>query len=227
MALYTKSELEKKSILELKTEANEHGIEIERGWKKPDLIEALLSVEEDELLDEEELEEELPEEDLEEDEDLEPELPEEEDEIVVAKPATKGKTRAVPAKKKADASDEDTLAAKQVASILSTNLNMAVDAKTLRQFFRSAASTIEAVGSGGRYEFLETDVPTIQKEFAAWKEGHASRGAKRGPRGTGRSKASNQVIEEIEEVEEIEELELEDDLDLEFEEEDLELEDEA
>ena len=217
MALYTKKELTALTLAELKELAKEHEVELEKGWKKADLVEALHELPEPEVGDEEdeELDEELDEED---EEELEPELPEEEeDEVEEEKP----KTKKSKAKSKND-KGEDTIAAKQVATILSTNLNIPVDAKTLRQFFRSPASTIEAVGSGGRYEFLETDVPKIQKEFEAWKAGHASRGSKRG---SGK-KSSNQVIEEVEEVEEIEELDLtEEDLD-DLDEDDLELEEE-
>jgi hypothetical protein len=40
--------------------------------------------------------------------------------------------------------------------------------RTLRQFLRSPASTFAAVGSGSRYEFKESDLPTIRKRFAEW-----------------------------------------------------------
>lgn len=232
MALYTQSELNKKTIAELKELAAEHDIEIEKGWRKPDLIEALAEVEEplddeEPLLDEEDELEDEAEEELDEEEDIDLdeeeedlELPEEEDDIDEPAPAAKPKRAAKP---KAEEKSGDTLAAKQVASILSTNLKIAVDAKTLRQFFRSPASTVEAVGSGGRYEFAVEDIDLIQREFAAWKEGHASRGTKRGP---GKKGSPNQVIEEVEEVEEIEELEIEDELDDEADLDDLELEEE-
>jgi len=205
MALYTKSELGKKTLADLKALAKEHDIEIVKGWSKADLVETLLEVEiaeleedlEDELEDEldEELDEEELDEELLEEDDIEPEP---------APKKTKGKTAT-----KKPAQEGDTLAAKQVATLLGT------EAKTLRQFFRSPASTVEAVGSGGRYEFLETDIPKIKSEFETWKAQHASRGAKRG------SGKSSKPAEEIEEVEEIEELDLEDELD----DEELELED--
>ncbi len=243
MALYSKTELEKSTIAELKTLAKENDIELEKGWKKADLVEALLEVEEpeddielDDELDEE-LDEELPDEDDEEDETIafqekvkaqmdaeyEAELAEEEDELPEPTKAKKS-TAKKPAKEKKNADGETTLAAKQVATLLSQNLGMTVEAKTLRQFFRSPASTVEAVGSGGRYEFLETDVPTIEKEFKAWKEGHASRGTKR--TGGGRGRKGNEPVEIIEEVEEIEELEIEDDDLDDIDDEDLELEEE-
>lgn len=44
-----------------------------------------------------------------------------------------------------------------------------VDPRTLRAFLRSPSSTFVAVGSGARYEFKESDLPTIQKKFAEWK----------------------------------------------------------
>lgn len=43
------------------------------------------------------------------------------------------------------------------------------DAKTLRRFIRSPKSTFKAVGSGGRYEFDEKDIPTLKKLFTAWR----------------------------------------------------------
>ena len=213
MALYTKVELEKQTIAELKALAKEHEIEIQKGWKKTDLVVELLTVEieelEDELEDEieEELEDELDDEVL--DEEL---LAEEEDDIEEPAAAPKKKSATVKAKVKAEKSG-DTLAAKQVATMLGT------EAKTLRQFFRSPASTVEAVGSGGRYEFAVEDVEQIKSEFATWKAQHASRGAKRA------AGKSTKVAEEVEEVEEIEELDLEDELDDELDDEELELED--
>jgi hypothetical protein len=43
------------------------------------------------------------------------------------------------------------------------------DARTLRRFLRSPKSTFKAVGSGGRYEFEEKDVPTLRKKFEEWR----------------------------------------------------------
>lgn len=210
MALYTKAELAKKTLAELKALAKEHGIEIEKGWKAADLREALADIEEPELEDEleDELEEELDEEELDE------ELLEEEEDDIEPEPAPKKKPATVKAKVAKAEKSGDTLAAKQVASILGT------EPKTLRQFFRSPASTVEAVGSGGRYEFATEDIDQIKAEFDAWKAQHASRGAKRASGGK-----STKVAEEVEEVEEIEELDLEDELDDELDDEELELED--
>lgn len=230
MALYTKTELEKSTITELKTLAKENRIDIEKSWKKADLVEALLAVEEPEEELDEELDEEL-EEELEDEDEVElddEELPDEDeevDEVEEEKPA-KAKAPAKKSSKKTEGDEGNTLAAKQVATILSKNLGINVEAKTLRQFFRSPASTIEPVGSGGRYEFLETDIPTIQKEFEAWKAGHASRGTKREGGGRKGRRGSDAPVEIVEEVEEIEELEFEDDLDDELDDEELELEDE-
>lgn len=208
MALYTKAELAKRTLAELKGLANQNDIELEKGWKKPDLIEALLEIEEPEL--EEELEDELEdEEDDELDEEVLEEEPLDEEDDIEPEPAPKK------SKAKKQAKDGDTLAAKQVATLLGT------EAKTLRQFFRSPASTVEAVGSGGRYEFLESDIEQIKSEFDSWKAQHASRGAKRG------QGKSSKPAEEVEEVEEIEELDLEEDFgDEELDDEELELEDE-
>ncbi|MET0416562.1 MAG: hypothetical protein ABW022_11140 [Actinoplanes sp.] len=41
--------------------------------------------------------------------------------------------------------------------------------RILRAFLRSEYSTFEAVGSGARYDFTETEVPTIDKRFNAWR----------------------------------------------------------
>lgn len=68
-----------------------------------------------------------------------------------------------------DLKDRDTYTAKQVATRLGT------DAKTMRKFFRSAHSTVEPVGQGGRYEFDARDLPKIKKEFNTWQ----NRGAKK------------------------------------------------
>lgn len=74
-------------------------------------------------------------------------------------------------KKVADeaAAEEITFSAKQVATKLNT------DAKTIRKFFRSDASTTEPVGQGGRYEFAESDLPQIKTEFEAWQSGQSRR----------------------------------------------------
>lgn len=218
MALYPKAALAKKTPKELKDLAIAHGLDIADVKKSSELIELLMLLEDDDAL----IEDDVYEEEELEDEELEEELDEELDDgevDEVDEPAPKKKKAAdkKPAvKKKAAEGEEETLAAKQVATILGT------EAKVLRQFFRSDASTIEPVGSGGRYEFAKSDIDTIKKEFEAWKAAHAARGTKRGP---GKGKSSKPA-EEVPEVEEIEELDDEEDLDDELDEEDLELEDE-
>lgn len=58
----------------------------------------------------------------------------------------------------------ETYTAKQIATRCGT------DPKTMRKFFRSPNSTTSPVGQGGRYEFDAKDVPTIMREFAAWRK---------------------------------------------------------
>jgi hypothetical protein len=216
---YAKNILAKKTVKELRELAVEEGTdeEVAATQTKTELIADLVGIEVPE--DEEELDDELDEEELDDEE-----LPDEEEDDIEAdepeevKPAAKKKSTA---KAKASADDGSTMAAKQVATILGT------EAKTLRQFFRSPASTIEPVGSGGRYEFLETDVPKIKAEFDAWKAGHASRGAKRtGEAGTKSRGKRGAKVAEVTEVEEVEELEIEELEDDELDDEELELEDE-
>lgn len=109
-----------------------------------------------------------------------------------------------------------TFEAKQVATILSKRRNEAIDAKMLRKFFRSEASTTKPVGPGGRYQFTAEEVNQVEKEFAAWRTGSRARG----PRGTTTTKSTTttrsrgrqaparaEVIEEDDEV-----LELDDEL---------------
>ena len=231
MAKYSRNTLTKKTLADLRkiwTEDEARDItDFDDDHKKSDIIDALLEIEENEDELEDELDDELEDEvdDTEDeveveaeveidDEEDDLELPEEdeEDDIeeapVEEKPAKKSRSKA----KKSDDGDSGTLAAKQVATLLGT------EAKTLRQFFRSPASTVEAVGSGGRYEFNESDLPKITEEFNAWKSGHASRGNKRAEGGS--SKKSRKAEAPVE-IEEIEELEIED-----LEDEELELEDE-
>ena len=101
--------------------------------------------------------------------------------------------------------------AKQVATRIGT------DAKTLRKFFRSPASTVEPCGQGGRYVFDAADLPKIKAEFEKWNSTKGTRTPKaegetkstRKPRGTRSAPANAVVIEEDEEV-----LELDDDEEL-------------
>lgn len=57
----------------------------------------------------------------------------------------------------------------QVADHLNTT------ARQLRQFLRSPWSTYVAVGSGARYEFKPSDMPTLEKRFAEWRAEGRSR----------------------------------------------------
>lgn len=219
---YTKAELDKKTVAELKVLAEKEGLDLVKTDTKASLKIKLLSIEEsdDDELDDDEVD------DTELDDEADDEVDDEElDESVLdeelddideepAKPAKKPAAKKTSTPKADNADGEATLAAKQVATILGT------EAKTLRQFFRSEASTTEAVGSGGRYEFLETDIEKIKEEFIAWKAAHAARGSKRG---AGKSTKAAAPVDEIEEVEEIAELE---ELDDEIDDEDLELDDE-
>lgn len=211
MAQYTESELKKKDKKELTSIADELGIDSD-DLNKADLIEAILAQNEDDDELDDEIDDEVDDEDDDESDDEEDdELPEdddEEDDIEEEKPQAK-KSKA----KSEKAASSNTLAAKQVAQLLST------DAKTLRQFFRSEASTIEPVGSGGRYEFNESDLPQITEEFNKWQANKSGRGR---PAAGGKGKGKKAVTEEIETLEEVEEIEELDDID----EDDLELDDE-
>lgn len=197
---YTQAELKKKVKAELVTMLDEEGLEADDDWTVGDYRAALLEVE---AADEDEADDELDDEaeDEEDDDDIEADDIEadEVDEEPAKAPAKKKST----AKAKTDDDGDGVLAAKQVATLLNT------EAKTLRQFFRSAASTVESVGSGGRYEFSEADVPKIKSEFEAWKSGHASRGSKRTGEGSTRTRSRGPKVAEITEVDEVEELEIE------------------
>lgn len=66
----------------------------------------------------------------------------------------------------------ETLTSKMVASELNT------EARTLRRFLRDDP-TYRNAGSGGRYTFTMSDMPTLKKRFAKWQAGVESRRAKR------------------------------------------------
>lgn len=72
--------------------------------------------------------------------------------------------------------DRETYTAKQIATRCGT------DPKTMRKFFRSSNSTTSPVGQGGRYEFDAKDVPTIMREFSAWRKKATSRPPKPEPK---------------------------------------------
>lgn len=44
--------------------------------------------------------------------------------------------------------------------------------RNLRQFLRHPSSTFIAVGSGSRYDFDESDLPTLERRFSDWKSGN-------------------------------------------------------
>lgn len=94
----------------------------------------------------------------------------------------------------------DTLTAKQVATRIGT------DAKTLRKFFRSPASTVEAVGQGGRYEFAKEDLEQIRAEFTKWNTNKPTRAAK------GTKKADAEPRRKTEDAVPEEDLELDDEI---------------
>lgn len=116
--------------------------------------------------------------------------------------------------------ERETYTAKQVATRIGT------DAKTLRKFFRTDASTVEPVGQGGRYEFDAADLPKIREEFEKWNSGKTTRAPKdsgeKAPRKSrGRSAPAHaDLIEEDDEI-----LELDDDDELDDEPSDDELDD--
>lgn len=126
----------------------------------------------------------------------------------------------------------ETLTAKQVATRIGT------DAKTLRKFFRSPNSTVEAVGQGGRYEFAKEDLEKIRSEFANWssnKPARAPKGSKKDADAEPKRKVEDIPEEDLEfdddeleaSADEVEDDELEDDdIELDDDELDLELDDE-
>lgn len=217
---YTEAELKKMKLADLKEVAeSDYDLDIE-GLKKVDLVKAILDhesaseadLEDDDELEDDELEEDEDVEEDDEEDDSESELDDEEDDEE-DEPAPEPK-KAKAKKKAKDTDGEATLAAKQVASLLNT------DPKTLRQFFRSSASTTEAVGSGGRYEFYESDVDQIRTEFAEWFENKSKRG--RPSEGGSKSKKKDKVrleseivpeAEELDDLDELEDDELDDELD--------------
>lgn len=112
----------------------------------------------------------------------------------------------------------ETLTAKQVATRIGT------DAKTLRKFFRSSNSTVEAVGQGGRYEFAKEDLEKIRSEFIGWNTNKPAR-APKGSKKTADAEPKRKVEDIPEEDLEFDDDELEDSADDAEVEDDEELED--
>lgn len=121
---------------------------------------------------------------------------------------------AKPAAKKATTSqstdkpiEREEYTAKQIATRINT------DAKTLRKFFRSSASTVEPVGQGGRYNFDAADLPKIREEFEKWNTNKKPRGAgfkKKAAATVDAIEDDSETLELDEDIEEDEELEFED-----------------
>lgn len=104
--------------------------------------------------------------------------------------------------------EREEYSAKQIA----TRIN--VDAKVLRKFFRSEASTVEPVGQGGRYIFDAADLPKIREEFENWNSNKKPRAAAGPAKKKGRSApAAAEVIEHEEEILEFDDDPSEEDLD--------------
>lgn len=223
----TAADVDKMKLPELRIAAEAHFEKSEvKGLKKAQLVELLKSNLEkfapvddevdDEIDDEvEDTDDELDEDELDDEEDdtPEPNSDDEEDEELdeVPAPKAKGKATAAKADKPSTPPAEpsgETYTAKQVATRIGT------DAKTLRKFFRSPASTIEPCGQGGRYEFAKEDLPTIKAEFTKWNTAKPTRTpAAKGPKASKREVAASTGIVEVEE-----DLELDDDEELDDEE---------
>lgn len=211
MKTMTTTELKKLTVAELKEIAADlFEADDLKGLKKAHLVELLndhytKQAAEDELddeLDDDEVDDEdtAPVADDDElDDDEEPELPED-DELddedddeprikIVAETGDTPKTKAA-AKTAPPEPSGETLTAKQVATRIGT------DAKTLRKFFRSPASTTQAVGQGGRYEFAKEDLPKIQEEFAKWNSTKTTRTA-RAPKAEKPTRSNTKAVEEV------------------------------
>lgn len=50
---------------------------------------------------------------------------------------------------------------------------LGTDVKALRRFLRSDMSSVEPVGSGGRYVFTSEQIPTLKAEFDNWTQANA------------------------------------------------------
>lgn len=196
-ATLTAEAIDKMNLPELRKHAAEQ-FEPSRskGLKKAelqDLLKSNIVSSDDDELDDDEL-----------DDEIEPEL--DDDELDDIEPEVQSPVKAMAATKKTEAAAAppepagDTLTAKQVATRIGT------DAKTLRKFFRSPASTVEAVGQGGRYEFAKEDLPKIKSEFEKWNTTKPVRAPKGSAKTSAKPVPASAVNDEIDE----DELELDD-----------------
>lgn len=219
----TAAAIDEMMLPELRTLAAQHFDAADiKGLRKAQLIELLkenldsINGADDELddeVDDDELDDELDDEADDEDEEL--------DETPAIVKAV-DKALATPAAKATPPEPTgDTLTAKQVATRIGT------DAKTLRKFFRSPASTVEPCGQGGRYEFAKEDMAKIKAEFEKWNSTKGTRTpkAESAPKSTSRADRApaTAVVEEDEELDiddedptadeldELDDLELDDD----------------
>jgi hypothetical protein len=68
--------------------------------------------------------------------------------------------------------------------------------RLLRQFLRSPGSTFVSVGSGARYEFNESDLPTLAKRFNDWRANGKTRNISKvpaTPKSPSRGRTSNRA----------------------------------
>lgn len=70
------------------------------------------------------------------------------------------------------------------------------DAKSLRKFIRTPESTFAAVGSGGRYDFDEKDIPELSRRFKAWQSGQSPKPAKSGRKSTPRNTTRTRMTQD-------------------------------
>jgi hypothetical protein len=126
---------------------------------------------------------------------------EEEDEMTEMSKAAKEREAAQKQIANGGLKDRETYTAKQVATRCGT------DAKTMRKFFRSAHSTVEPVGQGGRYEFAAKDLSKIQKEFKSWSKRAAERNTRPVNNAPHEEVTLEQVASAIERAQETEDLE--------------------
>ena len=115
-------------------------------------------------------------------------------------------------------STENTTEARPEYSAKQVATKLGIDAKTMRKFFRSPASTVTPVGFGGRYNILAEDMPKVEEEFTKWKQNKAPKGrrpsksAPRNARSIADLDETEASFEEFEEPTEEELMELDDEL---------------